>query len=197
VLGWSLGVNAASEFSRLEPHRACGLLAVAGVPGGSLKAMYGPSKLPKELREPAGQVSARMLPITGPWLTYFAAAVQRSHYPAPQLEAAGVVQDAIPPSEIGAMLREFAAQDWAWYSRLAIALGEHAAMDVSGTSFPVTFVGGRQDAVTSSDDVVAVARSIKRAQVRILPAGTHLLPLQYPAFMLDELRKLARRSGLR
>lgn len=197
LVGWSLGVNAAFEFSRAQPNRTCGLLAVAGVPGGSLKAMYGPSRMPKELREPAGKVSARMLPITGPWLTYLAAVTQRSQYPAPQADPQAGAQDAVQPSAVGAMLREFAAQDWEWYSRLAIALGEHAEMDVSSTSFPVTFLGGRRDAVTSSDDVRAVARSINGATVRILPAGTHLLPLQYPGFMLAELRTLARRSGLR
>jgi 3-oxoadipate enol-lactonase len=196
ILGWSLGVNAAFEFSRLHPHRTRGLLAVAGVPGGSLKAMYGPLAMPKELREPAGQVSARMLPFTGPWLTYLAAAMQRSHYPAPTATADAEAQQAVRPAAVGAMLREFAAQDWEWYSRLAVALGEHAAMDVSDTPFPVTFLGGRQDAITSSDDVRNVARSIHGAQVRILPVGTHLLPLQYPAFMLSELRQLARRSGL-
>jgi 3-oxoadipate enol-lactonase len=197
LLGWSLGVNAAFEFSRIHPDRTCGLLAVAGVPGGSLKAMYGPMNMPKDLREPAGQVSARMLPITGPWLTYLAAAMQRSEYPAPLATPSSPVQEAVRPSAVGAMLREFAAQDWEWYSRLAVALGEHAPMDVSDTTFPVTFLGGRQDAVTSSKDVQDVARSINGAQVRILPAGTHLLPLQYPAFMLSELRQLARRSGLR
>lgn len=196
LLGWSLGVNAAFEFSRLQPDRTAGLLAVAGVPGGSLKAMYGPSHMPKELREPAGQASARLLPFTGPWLTYLAAAMQRTHYPAPEPDSDTHTQDAVHPSAIGAMLREFAAQDWEWYSQLAVALGEHAEMDVSSTSFPVTFLAGRQDVITSSGDVQAVARSIEGAQVHILPAGTHLLPLQYPAFMLGELRKLARRSDL-
>jgi 3-oxoadipate enol-lactonase len=196
LLGWSLGVNAAFEFARSQQDRTCGLLAVAGIPGGSLKAMYGPSKMPKELREPAGQVSARLLPFTGPWLTSLAAAMQASGYPVPRSNADPGAQHAIQPSAVGSMLREYAAQDWQWYSRLAIALGEHAEMDVSGTAFPVTFLGGRQDVITDSADVQAVAGSIKGAQVRILPAGTHLLPLQYPVLMLDELRKLARRSGL-
>jgi 3-oxoadipate enol-lactonase len=195
LLGWSLGVNAAFEFSRTQPGRAFGLLAVAGVPGGSLKAMYGPNRMPKQLREPAGQVSARLLPITGPWLSFLAAAMQGSPYAAPEADTTALVDDAIHPSARAAMLREFAAQDWEWYSRLAVALGDHAPMDVSATPFPVTFLGGRQDTITSSDDVEAVAKSIKAARVRILPAGTHLLPLQYPALMLGELRKLARRSG--
>lgn len=196
LLGWSLGVNAAFEFSRRHPHRTAGLLAVAGVPGGSLEAMLGPSQLPKGLRQPAGQASTRLLPFIGPWLTYLAAATQRSQYPAPDTDADATAQDPIHPAAIGAMLREFAAQDWEWYAQLAVALGEHAEMDVSGTTFPVTFLGGRQDVITSSDDVRAVARSITGARVHILPAGTHLLPLQYPAYMLHELRQLAQRTDL-
>ena len=92
------------------------------------------------------------------------------------------------------MLREFAAHDWEWYSRLAVALGEHAPMNVADTSFPVTFLGGRHDAIAASEDIQAVASTIRGAQVRILPSASHLLPLQYPDLMLKELRKLARRS---
>ena len=70
VVGWSFGVNAAFEFARRQPGRTAGLLAVAGVPGGSLGAMYGPDeRSPRPLREPAGQISAQLLPVTGPWLT--------------------------------------------------------------------------------------------------------------------------------
>ena len=47
VVGWSFGVNAAFEFARRNPGRTAGLLAVAGVPGGSLGAMYGPMNIPK------------------------------------------------------------------------------------------------------------------------------------------------------
>lgn len=195
LLGWSLGVNIAFEFARLQPGRTRGMLAVAGVPGGSLGAMYGPIRMPKELREPAGQVSVRLLPITGPWLTVAAAAMQRPS-PAARSEVDIATEDTLEPAALGAMLRQFAVQDWEWYSRLAIALGEEAHMDVSSTPFPVTLLGGLQDVITASEDLQAVAKSISGAQVHILPAGTHLLPLQYPALMLDELRKLASRSGL-
>jgi pimeloyl-ACP methyl ester carboxylesterase len=94
------------------------------------------------------------------------------------------------------MLREFAAHDWEWYSRLAVALGEHPPMNVADTSFPVTFLGGRHDAIAASEEIQAVASTIRGAQVRILPSGSHLLPLQYPEVIVKELRKLARRSNL-
>jgi len=191
IIGWSFGVNAAFEFARRQPDRVAGLLAVAGVPGGSLRAVYGPMKMPKTLREPAGQISAQLLPVTGPWLTVFAA-VMSSRYPTGPTDAEALAQ----APAIRAMLREFAAHDWRWYSRLAIALGEHAPMDVAETSFPVTFLGGRHDAIVASEDIEAVASTIRDARVRILPSASHLLPLQYPDLMLKELRQLARRTDL-
>jgi 3-oxoadipate enol-lactonase len=196
VVSWSFGVNVAFEFARLRPGRTSGLLAVAGVPGGSLGAMYGPMRMPRGLREPAGQISAQLLPVTGPWLTILAAAMPRPQYPVQRSEADAIVREAAHVPGLRAMLREFAAHDWAWYSRLAIALGEHAPMNVADTPFPVTFLGGRHDAITASEDIQAVAGMIRGAQVRILPSASHLLPLQYPALMLEELRKLAQRSDL-
>ncbi len=196
VVGWSFGVNAAFEFARRQPDRVSGLLAVAGVPGGSLRAMYGPMRMPKELRGPAGQISAQLLPVTGPWLTILAAAMPRPQYPVRPSETDAVVQEAVHVPALRSMLREFAAHDWEWYSRLAIALGEQAPMNVAETSFPVTFIGGRQDAITACEDIQAVADTIRGAQVHILSKASHLLPLQYPALMLKELRKLARRSDL-
>ena len=196
IVGWSFGVNAAFEFARLEPGRIFGLLAVAGVPGGSLGSMYGPMRMPRHLREPAGQISAQLLPVTGPWLTILAAAMPRQQYSTRRPEVDAVVQEAMRVPALRVMLREFAAHDWEWYSRVALALGEHAPMNVAGTSFPVTFLGGRQDAITASEDIQAVANTIPGAQVHILPTASHMLPLQYPALMLKELRKLAKRSGL-
>ncbi|HSU34415.1 MAG TPA: alpha/beta hydrolase [Propionibacteriaceae bacterium] len=194
VVGWSFGVNAAFEFARGHPGRIAGLLAIAGVPGGSLAAMYGPMRVPKPLREPAGQMSAQLLPVTGPWLTMFAAAMPR-RFPAQSSDADRVAQKAANDPALRAMLREFAAHDWEWYSRLAVALGEHPAMNVADTSFPVTFLGGRHDAIAGSAEIQAVASTIRGAQVRILPSASHLLPLQYPDLVVQELRKLARRSN--
>ena len=195
IVGWSFGVNAAFEFARREPGRTAGLLAVAGVPGGSLGAMYGPMNIPKPLREPAGQISAQLLPVTGPWLTVLAAAMPR-RYPVQQSSADAIVQEAAHVPALRSMLREFAAHDWEWYSRLAVALGEHPPMNVADTSFPVTFLGGRHDAIVASEEIQAVASTIRGAQVRILASASHLMPLQYPELMLTELRNLAQRSDL-
>ena len=195
VVGWSFGVNAAFEFAHRQPDRTAGLLAVAGVPGGSLGAMYGPMNMPRTLRGPAGQISAQLLPLTGPWMTAFAAAMS-SRYPVGTSQEQAIAHEAARVPALRLMLREFAEHDWEWYSRLAVALGEHAPMDVADTSFPVTFLGGRRDAIVASEDIQAVASTIPHARVHILPSASHLLPLQFPDLMLEELRELARRTDL-
>ena len=196
IVGWSYGVNIAFEFARLHPDRTAGVLSVAGVPGGSLAAMYGPMRMPKQLREPVGRMSAQLLPVTGPWLTVLAAAMPRRQPWVRPSEAEAIVQEADHLPALRSMLHDFATHDWEWYSQLAVALGKHPPMDVSATPFPVTFLGGLQDSITASEDIRAVAATIEGARVRILPTASHLVPLQYPALMLEELRKLARRSGL-
>ena len=112
VVGWSFGVNAAFEFARLQPGRTAGMLAVAGVPGGSLGAMYGPMGMPRPLREPAGQLSANLLPVTGPWLTVLAATMPRPQYAAGSSEAETIAHQADHVPALRAMVREFAAHDW-------------------------------------------------------------------------------------
>ena len=52
VIGWSAGVNIAFEAAVRQPPRIAGVLAVAGVPGGTFDALLHP--LPGFLRPRAG-----------------------------------------------------------------------------------------------------------------------------------------------
>ena len=52
VIGWSVGVNVAFEAALRAPERVAGVLAVAGVPGGTFEALLHP--LPRFLRPRAG-----------------------------------------------------------------------------------------------------------------------------------------------
>lgn len=196
VLGWSVGVNVAFEFAQRHPGRVAGILGVAGVPGGSLGSMYASVGLPGPLREPAGALSAYLLRHAGPLVTSVAGVLPLSHQP---LSASGlgvVVRDARHADALLAVLRTFASHDWPWYSRLVLAAGRHAPMDLSGVACPVTLLAGRHDSVTAYEDVVAAAGRVPDARVRVLAAGTHFVPLQYPEEMLAELRLLAHRTDL-
>jgi 3-oxoadipate enol-lactonase len=50
-------------------------------------------------------------------------------------------------------------------------------------------VAGRYDSLVDVADVRRAAGSVPGARLRVLP-GTHFLPLQYPAVLLEELRRM-------
>ena len=191
VVGWSLGVNVAFELALEDPERVAGVLAVAGVPGGSYSTLFATYGVPRRLRAPIGRLGSRLLPVVGPLLPVLLASVPPWHDLLAPAATRGPAREATHPGALRAVLREFARHDWGWYRHLSVALADHAPLDVSGVRCPVTFLAGRFDSLVDVADVRRAARSVPGARFREL-LGTHFLPLQYPDVLLEELRRLAR-----
>lgn len=189
VLGWSLGVNVAFELALEDPSRVRGVLAVAGVPGGSFSALFATYGVPRRLRPRLGRLSSRLLPVVGPLLPLLTASLPSAHDRWSPAALGGPAREAAHPAALRAVLHEFARHDWNWYRDLALAVGEHAPLDVASVGCPVTFVAGRYDSLVDVADVRSAARSVPGARLRELP-GTHFLPLQYPGVLLEELRRM-------
>jgi 3-oxoadipate enol-lactonase len=189
AIGWSLGVNVAFELALEDPDRVLGVLAVAGVPGGSFSSLFAPYGVPRRLRAPAGRWSSRLLPVLGPLLPAIAASLP----PWPELVSPaalrGPAHEAAHPGALRSVLQEFSRHDWRWFRHLALAIAEHAPLDISPVGCPVTFVAGRYDSLVDVADVRRAAGSVPGARLRVLP-GTHFLPLQYPGVLLEELRRM-------
>jgi len=68
IVGWSLGVNVAFEMALSHPERVAGVLAVAGVPGGTFSTLFPPLNLPRPVRRPVGLLGqgAKLLARVGP-----------------------------------------------------------------------------------------------------------------------------------
>ena len=196
VVGWSLGVNVAFELALEASSRVRSLLAVAGIPGGSFSAMFAPYGVPRRLRAPAGRLSSRLLPVVGPLLPVVVASLPPWHELLTPAGARGPAREVTHPAALYQVLHEFSRHDWRWYRHLALAVAEHAPLDVAAVGCPVTFVTGRYDTLVDTADVRAAARTVPGARLRTL-AGTHFVPLQYPEVMLEELRALVAREPAR
>jgi 3-oxoadipate enol-lactonase len=189
AVGWSLGVNVAFELALEDPARVRAVLAVAGVPGGTFSSLFAPYGVPRRLRAPMGRWGSRLLLVVGPLLPPLAASLP----PWPQLlnpEALrGPAHEAVHPGALRDVLHEFSRHDWNWYRHLALAVAEHAPLDVARVRCPVTFVAGRFDSLVDVADVRRAADAVPGARLRVL-AGTHFLPLQYPGALREELQRL-------
>jgi pimeloyl-ACP methyl ester carboxylesterase len=193
VVSWSIGVNIAFEFALEHPDRVLGILAVAGVPGGTFATMGGPLRIPRKLRHPVSTRAARVGKAIGPALTWLAPKIPVTDRTAWLVAHTGFMLPAAKPGIVVPMLKRFVTHDWRWYAQLALAAAEHHAMDLSFVTCPVTLVGGRHDVLTSMHAVVECAQAIPHAEVTVLP-GSHFLPLEYPDLLRAALSELHRRT---
>jgi pimeloyl-ACP methyl ester carboxylesterase len=191
---WSLGVNVGFELYREHPERVAGIMAVAGVPGGTFRAMFGPLRLPRRFRHDVGVAAARLGRRLGPQLSWLSRHVPLTRATAAVISHSGFVLPAATPDRLIPALREFREHDFRWYFDLAVAAAEHDPMDLAFVDVPVTLVAGRYDVLTSMHDVTEAASRIPHAELRVLP-GSHFLPLEYPDELVAQLRRLATRAG--
>ena len=195
VAAWSIGVNVAFEAALRHPDRVAGLLAVAGVPGGTFSTMGEPLRVPRLLRHPFATTTARAVRLAGPLLTRVTPLVPVDARTAWLLAHSGFMLPGARSEHLVPMLREFVQQDWGWYMTLALAAAEHQVLDTSGVACPVTFVAGQHDVLTSVRDVTAAAERVPQAEVVTLP-GSHFLPLEHPERVHEALQALAARTDL-
>jgi pimeloyl-ACP methyl ester carboxylesterase len=195
VACWSIGVNIGFEFAQRHPERVAGLMAVAGVPGGTFGTMGGPLRIPKRLRRPLATQTAKLLRAAGPVLTPIAHAIPVNDTVSWLITHSGFMTPAAKSRVVTPMLSEFLRQDWRWYMGLAVAAAEHQTMDLSFVQCPTTLVAGKHDVLTSMYDVIDTAAQIPHAQITVLP-GSHFLPMEYPALISTALHELARRTDL-
>lgn len=195
VASWSIGVNIGFEMTQRHPDRVAGLLAVAGVPGGTFATMGAPLRIPRFLRRPLATRTAKASRLAGPALTWLAPRIPIDERTAWLLSHSGFMLPGADPALLVRMLREFVRQDWRWYMDLAVAASEHQPMDLAFVECPVTLLAGRHDILTSMHDMLDAAARMPHAQITVLP-GSHFLPLEHSELVHIALDELARRSDL-
>ncbi len=192
---WSMGVNIAFEFAKRHPDRVAGLMAVAGVPGGTFRAMFGILRVPRWLRHDLGVTAARVMRATGPLWNGVARALPLNTVTASVINHTGFVLPAARPERLIPALKEFRQHDFTWYFTLALGAEDHHLMDLGFVSVPTTLVAGRYDVLTSLQDMAEAASLMPHAELTVLP-GSHFLPLEYPDELVECLRALAARADL-
>ncbi len=189
VAGWSIGVNTAFELALRHPERVSGLFAVAGVPGGTFASMGAPLFIPRPFRKPLTVNVARAMKLTAPVLTPVARRIPMGPVGTTVLRFSGFMFPTARSTEVRRAVREFLTTPVDWYMHLALHASRHGRVSLSGVSVPAVFVAGKYDLLAATRDMRTAADRIDGATYREL-AGTHFLPLERPATLVQMLRDL-------
>jgi 3-oxoadipate enol-lactonase len=196
-LGWSFGVNMATEVAIKYPERISGLVAVAGVPGGTFHALLGDNPLPMIVRKQLGVAGTRvgesqafgLNAIAGNLNTIGLATV------AEIMQRGGMFGPLARKEDLIAAVRFYLGHDWAWFFRAVRIMAEHEPLDVSVLRLPAEVLVAMQDMITDPVMVEQFGRSLPGADVKLLQVS-HFLPMEAPEEVLAALTRIVKRVEL-
>lgn len=179
LLGWSMGVNTAFELALHHPERVSGILAVAGVPGGTFATVLGPLRVPPRVAHVAAVSASRVLKHTGRLLSPVVNRVPVTPLTIGALTHTGFMLP-VPDTALAARaVREFLATPVDWYFHLALRTSEHARVSLSNVHVPAVFVAGTYDVLAGARDMrTAAARMAEASYVEL--RASHFVQMEQP-----------------
>ena len=189
LVGWSIGVNVAFELATQHPERVRGILAVAGVPGGTLSTTLAPLRVPPILAKTLMLSLARSATVTGHAMAPVTRRIPWTRFSVDLLRMTRIVSPEADPALLQTAVQEFFATHPAWYARMALAASRHPRVSLSSIAVPTTFLAGRSDLLAGAPAMRSAAARIPGARYREV-RGTHFIPLERPDVVLEELHAL-------
>ncbi len=189
VAGWSMGVQVAFETVRRHRARVAGLYLINGTYGHAFRTVMG-SRL-------VGRTIPMLLKLVRAQAALAGLATRRvagSDALIGAMKRFGLVSQTIDLEIFRAVAAGFQGIDWVIYSDLLSRLDEHDAEEVLATvEVPTTIVTGDKDLMTPPATAEKLHRAIAGSRMVVIKGGTHYTPVEYPAILVDELRRLLAR----
>lgn len=184
LIGWSMGVQVAVQYTLDHPDGVAGLVLVCGAPGDPFAGVFGTAASRRLVPAVCRAVEAAPAP--------FAAIVQLLvAFPwSPELlRRLGIVA---PSCDLD-LLRELAVRiariDWRCYGRSIRAMGRHDAWPRLGElAVPLLAVGGAADRITPGRVAEEMAAAAAGEAV-VFGRGTHYVPLEFPTELIERLER--------
>ncbi len=188
-VGWSMGVQASFEYLKRDPARVAGLFLVNGTYGRPFRTV-----LSSRFVERVIPVLLRLVKAQAELVGRATKALAGSDALIAAMKRFGMVSDTIDMDVFRDLAAGFKTVDWRVYSDLLHRLGEHDAEDALAlVKVPTAIVTGDRDIMTPPSTAEHIHRAIPGSRLVVIRGGTHYTPVEYPAILQDELRRLLAR----
>jgi pimeloyl-ACP methyl ester carboxylesterase len=192
LIGWSMGVNTIFEVALHHPERVSGLLAVAGVPGGTFGTMLAPTRLPRLVREALTVNASRVMKYAGRALTPIASHLPVGPKAIAVVSHSGFMFPVADPEMTARAVKEFLQTPIEWYFHLALHAYRHQRISLSKIDVPAVFVAGKHDLLAGPKDMLTAAERLRDATYVEL-VGSHFIQMEKPDEVHAELLDLLER----
>jgi pimeloyl-ACP methyl ester carboxylesterase len=188
LFGHSMGCQVALEAYRQRPEKVRGLVLLCGSFGNVTSTFQGipllELVLPKlvNLAEKAPEV------VRAVW----------SRLPAQlslklALKAGEIDPERVHPEDILPYLSHMTHVDFPMFLRMLRAAGEHTAGDILPlVDVPVLVVAGERDSFTPSFLATAMAETLPKGELLLVPGGTHVAPIEQPELVDERIKAFLR-----
>jgi len=188
-VGWSMGVQANFEFVKRHAERVVGLFAINGTYGRPFRTV-----LSSRFVERVIPTLLRLVKAQAELVGRATKALAGSDALIAAMKRFGMVSDTIDVEVFREVAAGFKSVDWRVYSDLLHRLGEHDAEDALPlVKMPAAIVTGDRDIMTPPFTAERMHRAIPGSTLVVIKGGTHYTPVEYPAILQDELKKLLAR----
>ena len=188
LFGHSMGCQVALEAYRQRPEKVRGLVLLCGSFGNVTSTFQGIPLL--ELVLPKLVALAEKAPevVRAVW----------SRLPAQlslklALKAGEIDPERVHPEDILPYLSHMTHVDFPMFLRMLRAAGEHTAGDILPlVDVPVLVVAGERDSFTPSFLATAMAETLPKGELLLVPGGTHVAPIEQPELVDERIKTFLR-----
>ncbi len=184
LVGHSMGVQVVLDAWRRARRRIAGLVLVCGAPGRVLDTFHESTALRTALPLARKLVDRWPDLARAGFRALVTADVALDYALAFEVNRALVHRDDLLP-----YFQDLAKVDPALFVRLLASASEHDATPwLADVDVPTLVVAGARDAFTPMRLSLALSRAIRGSELRVLPGGTHVGPLEHPDLFAARVR---------
>lgn len=187
--GWSMGVQICLEHYRNNPSDFSGMILMSGTSGHPFDTILD-SPLSRFIFSKVNELSQKILPAIQPtikplvnWLIDWKGFINL-------IASLGLVHKNLDPEIFSEISHEMVLTDFNIYHEIMRHLSEHDASDIlPKVKVPVLIIAGDRDKMTPIRVAEKMTRRIKKAELFVVPRGSHYCLLEFPEKILSRVKK--------